>query len=66
MKSDFGHFLDLILLAGRVTCGFVLCDCRSCALGAAVLWSGVPVSADGQGIVGRDGRADRALIAARV
>jgi len=49
-----------------VSCGFVVGDCRNCALASAVLWPGVPVSADGQDVIRRDRRADRALLAPRV
>ena len=59
-------FSGLDLDGRSLTCGFGLGDCWSCALGAAVFWAGVPVSADGQDVLGRDGGADRAFVAARV
>ena len=42
MTPDFGHFPELILVSRSVTCGFVVGECRSCALAAAVEWPGVP------------------------
>src|SRR5262249_16631762 len=62
---DFGHFPGVDLGIGAVSCGFVVGECRNCALASAVLRPGVPVSADGQDVIRRDGRADRALLAPR-
>jgi hypothetical protein len=49
-----------------VTCKFVAGEWSICALGGAVLWPGVPVSAGGEDVFGRDSRADRVFLPARL